>query len=249
VRRRTDAARVILLIAALVACGSCSPPGPEELVVGHHRLHLAAPLGWEHLDHGREQIFRRGEMQISLADLGPASSEGLVREVGDARALWLEGRRKDAFARVRELQGPPLAYASSDQRLGFWRTWRDVLALHDHADSASIGAAFDSLVEGAKRLPPLTPEWIAGYALERTSDTRRREVAKSSRPVVNDSEWIEIETWDRVTHLDRSRLACVDDDGYLLALWIERGPIERAGPTFNALLGSIELNPLSPEPR
>ena len=74
-------------------------------------------------------------------------------------------------------------------------------------------------------------------------DTRRREVAHETRKMVRGAEWVEVGTWDHVTHLDRARLACLDDGGYLLVLGIERGPIEHAGPVFDALLGSLEVVP------
>ena len=56
-------------------------------MVGHHRLRVVVPKGWEHLDHGQQQIFRLNEHVISLTDLGPATPEGMMREVAAARDL------------------------------------------------------------------------------------------------------------------------------------------------------------------
>ena len=55
--------------------------------------------------------------------------------------------------------------------------------------------------------------------------------------------WVVVDTWNRVSHLDRRRLACLDDAGYLLVLRMERGSVERAGLVFEALLASIDAEP------
>jgi hypothetical protein len=88
--------------------------------VGHHRVRFVLPKGWEHLDHGRQQLIRLGEEQVSLSDLGSVLPEAVVREVEGARGAWLAGHRRDAFERVRELRSPALRYGSSDTRLAFW---------------------------------------------------------------------------------------------------------------------------------
>ena len=87
---------------------------------------------------------------------------------------------------------------------------------------------------------------MARYALDATSDPRRREIARQTRRVVGGSPWADIETWDRVTHLDRRRLALRDNGGYLLVLYTERGRFENLDPVFEEVLGSIEALPGAP---
>jgi len=245
VSRSADAAAragLALLLAAIPGC-SRHAPATLSLHVGHHSVRCVPPPGWERLDHGRKQVFRRDEMEISLADLGPASRVGLERELRAARRIAGEGRIKDAFERVRELQGPPFFLASWQQRADFWRVWNGVVIFGDQAGEAAIESGFDSLLAGTALLPEVTPEGMAAYVLHRTMDTRRYEVAREARRTVRGAQWVEVETWDHVTHLERARLACLDDDGYLLVLEIERGPIEHTGPVFEALLGSLEVAP------
>ena len=235
----------LALGAALAVGSACSRTETRNLEVGSHRVRFTVPKGWEHLDHGRSQIFRNGEMQISLADLGPATREGIAREIQAARTWWLEGRRKDAFARIQSLRGPPLAYAAPPQKTAFWRPWWDMTAL-SRPDSAKIQATFDSLLAGADRLPPDASQAMARYALDAASDPRRREIASQSRRILRGSPWVDVETWDRVTHLDRRRLALRDNGGYLLVLYTERGPFEALNPVFEEVLGSIEALPGAP---
>jgi hypothetical protein len=242
VSRSSDVALagLALLIAAAPGC-TRHAPAKLSMRVGHHLVRCVPPAGWEHLDHGRKQVFRREEMEIFLADLGPANREGLERELEAARRIAEAGRVLDAFERVRELEGPPLFLASWQQRAEFWRVWNGVVLYGDRAGRAAIEGGFESLLAGAALLPAVTPDGLVAYALHRVTETPRRELAHKARRAVGGREWIDVETWDRVTHLERRRLACVDDHGYLLVLGIERGPIVLTAPVYEALLGSIEI--------
>ena len=85
---------------------------PEEIRVGDHRLTLRVPEGWERVDYGGKQEFRRGETRIALVDggalppgTGPANleDEWLVQ-----RALRLFGhsaRRWEVASRTRIAAG------------------------------------------------------------------------------------------------------------------------------------------------
>lgn len=246
-RPRSDLGFALALAAALAAALAlglgCSRTETRRFEIGSHRVRFTVPKGWEHLDYGRLQTLRKGEMQISLADMGPASREGIAREIRTAHEWWIAGRGKEAFARIQSLRGAPLAVASREQTSAFWRTWRRVTARGGRPDSAEIQAAFDSLLAGVDRLPPDAPQVMARYALDATSDPKRREIARQSRRALGGSRWVDIETWDRVTHLDRRRLALQDNGGYLLVLYTERGPFEDLNPVFEEVLGSIETRP------
>jgi hypothetical protein len=236
----------MVLILALVAVGACGPKegaATRTVQVGRHRVRFLVPKGWEHLDRGRQQLFRSGETRLSLEELGPATREGIVREVREAEQLWREGQWMVAFARVHHMQSPTLRYASRNQRLDFYREWNNATYVPAAADSAAIGAAFEALVEGAAELPHLTDASLLQYALERTFDMRRMEIWRREKRSIHGAEWTVAEVWDRVSHLWRLRLACVEKDGYLLALRTEMGRFEVAEPAFDALLASVELLP------
>ena len=76
--RRTS---VACAVALAIVCGCARPhTGPvQEATVGHHHVRFILPARWEHLDHGHVQLFRNGEAQLTLADLGPASADTLRR--------------------------------------------------------------------------------------------------------------------------------------------------------------------------
>jgi hypothetical protein len=200
------------------------------------------PRGWEHLDHGRQQLFRNGEAQISLVDLGSATRDAMVSELRSAESLWRDGHRRDAFQRVRELRSPALRFATSHQRAEFWRPWTDVTYIPDLADSFAIGTGFEALITGTGTLAEVTPQRLLEYVLLLTSDTRRREIGHRDKRTIHGSDWIDVETWDPVSHLDRSRLAFLEDGGYLLVLAIDHGLYEETGPVFEALLTSLDLS-------
>ena len=62
--------------AAASATADASAPGSADsgaavdVRVGEHRVRLAAPPGWERIDYGKKQEFRRGEVRIALVDGG-----------------------------------------------------------------------------------------------------------------------------------------------------------------------------------
>jgi hypothetical protein len=199
------------------------------------------PKGWEHLDHGRQQLFRNGESQISLVDLGPGTRDAMVSELRAADSLWRAGRRRDAFQRVRQLRSPALRLAPSQQRADFWKPWTDATYIPEAVDSFAIGTAFEALVTGTRVFAEVTSESMVEYVLMLSSDMRRRAIGHRDRRMIHGSAWMELETWDRVSHLYRSRTAFLANNGYLLVLAIDHGRFEETGPGFEALLTSLEV--------
>ncbi len=242
---RGDTRVGLALIVALGLGPGCSKSVPRSgtAQVGHHRVRFVLPAGWEHLDHGRQQLFRLNEAQLTLADLGPATRAGMLRELHAARDLWLAGRRRDAFERVRELRSPALRFAPWQRRLEFWTPWTDATYSPETADSAAIGPAFDALIQGTQTLPNETPDLLLAYVDALTAERPGREVHFRKRVTIHDADWMDVETWSRVSHMNRSRTAFVVNGGYLLVLDIDRGVYERTGPAFDALLASLEVAP------
>ena len=66
---------VLLLVAAVAsACTRENPkPAPKEFELGAHRVQVTVPPGWEALDQGKQKRFRKGELEIVLQNLGPAT--------------------------------------------------------------------------------------------------------------------------------------------------------------------------------
>lgn len=246
--RRPDLSAGVALALIFGLLAGCAKPIATAADVGRHHVRFVVPKDWEHLDHGRQQLIRHEEWQISLTDLGPATGDGMVLELGAARELWLEGRRKDAFERVRELRSPALELAASPQLSEFWRPWYDVTYVRERADSASIGLAFDSLLTRAREFPEPAPDVLVGYVLALTNDRPGREIASQRRRTIHGSDWTIVDTWNRVSHEDRSRFAFLEDHGFLLALATEQGPIEALSPAFDSILESCEVTPRPPAP-
>jgi hypothetical protein len=240
---RTEAALAIALALAC-GCAGCGKAGSgQEATVGHHRVRFQLPKAWERLDHGREQLFRLGEAQLTLVDLGPATADAMAGELERARALWLAGRRLDAFARVRELRSPALRYASHERRAEFWRPWTDVTYVPAAADSAEIGPAFDALIRGTRAFESPSPELLYQYVADRALSARGQEIAERERRTIHGTDWVVYQLWNRVSHENRTRVAFAVDDGHLLALTMDRGLFEQLEPAFESLLASIEVAP------
>jgi hypothetical protein len=231
-----------VLIGCAATLAACARQVPSQKVrVGHLELKLSAPRGWEHLDHGRQQLFRNGEAEIALEDFGPVTPEGLERHLLEAQGLWLAGRRRDAFASVQELHAPPLDLVRPETRAAFWRPWYDVTYALDRADSAEIGMAFESSMRAARALPEVPPAQLVELLLARSPAGERSEIAHWDSLKIHGAPWLSVETWNRVSHMGRGRLACLEHDGYLLLLTTRRGLIEQTGAAFDSLLASIEV--------
>ena len=163
----------VLLVGALLSAGGCSRSAEKELVVGPHHLRLVAPSGWEHLDHGRVQIFRHGEVRISLADLAPAAREGLSSLTPDSMAVRLfeqsfDARRMELVTRERRaIHGTEWTVLDAwDRATHLNRTWLafvnergNVLVLQiDRGPMEAAGSAFEQLLESIEIIPDETPE-------------------------------------------------------------------------------------------
>ena len=240
---------VVLALAGAVGAG-CSPApagkSTEAVLVGRHHVWLAVPKGWERLDHGRQQLFRNGEAQISLVDLGPATRAGMVSELQSADSLWRAGRHLDAIHRIRNLRSPALRYAESQTRADFWKPWTDAAYNSDPADSFPMGLALNALIAGTNALTEATPDQMLKYVLGPDFNKERTEVSHQGQRTIHGSQWTDVETWSRVSHQYRSRIAYLVDDGYFLVLTIDAGVFEQAGPAFEALLTSIDVGAEEP---
>jgi len=241
--------RRLALVAAIAACltaPACSRREPQTVLVGRHELRLVTPRGWEHLDHGRQQLFRVGESELALEDLGPATPEGLTNELREAEQLLHDGRRADALARVRTLHGLPISLSPWQARADFWSPWTDVTYNPDIADDATLGRALEHLIRNAGALPAVSMDQLVEHVLTQSHQGSRREIARKEARDVHGADWVAIETWDRVSHMNRQRLACLEAEGYLLTLSTRRGQLEVTGAAFDSLLASIELSPSPP---
>ena len=158
--RRASQPVALAVLASLALGPACAKERNQPLAVrvGHHDLRLVTPRGWEHLDHGRQQLFRNGETELMLEDLGPATPIGLASELRAAQELWRAGRRRDALARVSELHGPPVSLLPQQARADFWKPWTDVTYMPEAADSASLGRAFREVMRETEALPAVPPE-------------------------------------------------------------------------------------------
>ncbi len=97
--------------------GGADVPG-TALHVGEHRVTVNVPDGWERVDYGQKQEFRRGEARIALVDGGPlpegVGPSNLEDEWLVQRALRLfshDPRRWEVGARTRLSAGPHEALA------------------------------------------------------------------------------------------------------------------------------------------
>ena len=162
----------LALTAALAASPACAPenaapasapastpaPTQKHFEFGARRVQVAVPPGWEALDQGNQKRFCRGEFEIVLQYLGPATPaprdlDGLFdwglaavghdekrRDVKSRRAVTVDGR--DAV----DIETWSRLDHSNPQRMFFVRDDGDLLALHTvRMAFADTLAAFDTI--------------------------------------------------------------------------------------------------------
>ncbi|MBD3868549.1 MAG: hypothetical protein IFK94_10540 [Acidobacteria bacterium] len=104
---RTLSPRATVAVLVLLLTTACNPapepPQPVQFTVGLHNISLMEPEGWEHLDHGLEHRFHKELNSISVADIGPVTGDGYIREMNHALALFREERLEDASAHISSL--------------------------------------------------------------------------------------------------------------------------------------------------
>ncbi|HEU4725223.1 MAG TPA: hypothetical protein VFU59_07985 [Candidatus Eisenbacteria bacterium] len=157
---------------AILALGGCARSPERTLEVGPFRLRVVVPAGWEHLDHGRAQIFRQGETRLSLAAIGPEALEGLPTVDPDSTALLLFQRslgvRRLELARMerRTIHGAEWTILdawdrdthSNRTRSAFLEGEGEILALEiDRGTLERAEAAFEALLRTIELIPDEPP--------------------------------------------------------------------------------------------
>jgi hypothetical protein len=150
-----------LCLAAAIALAGCTPK-PRELEVGAHRVRLAPPRGWEHLDRGRAQIYSRGDARISLLDFGPApdSVEAMVElarertEYTDQREILRQSTRTIGAAEWIEVVTRDRITGANPRKLACLDDGGDLLVLSlDRGDMEREGRTFEALLGSLEILP------------------------------------------------------------------------------------------------
>jgi len=228
-----------MALVAAVLHGGCTrepppPPEPTAVTVGVHSLAFRVPEGWLHFDHGREQRFERGLLQMSIADLGPVDGAGYARAIEDARDLWRAGRLEDARETLGRLRLRS-AFPSEEEWRAFRVPWEIVSQVGSGASPGELDEAYRSVLETVRGLlsPPL--EAATAAALADLGHDERRSVAEREPVLIDDREGMWVDTWDRLSHDHRQRFLFVVSEGHLLVVHTDLG----AFPEMEGALGEL----------
>jgi hypothetical protein len=211
---------------------------PQRFDVGSHHVLVAPPAGWDVFNHGSQILMRNGEAQLSLTDLGPAGPRGIQRELERARELWREGKDKDARWRLRTIPVPDEAFENRAQRQAYWDAWHQVADAPEGASLGEVEVSFDSLTARTAGLAGDDFETVVRWGLAKIQD-QRRDVGPRRTFSLDGREAVVLRTWGRSGHGDPRRVAMFSNDGYLLALAIDRGLSQLTEPAFDATLASL----------
>ena len=228
----------------LVCCRSDPPPPPEPTVVtvGVHRVAFRVPDGWLHFDHGREQGFESGLLQMSIADLGPVDGLGYARAIEEAWDLWREGRLEDAREALGRIR-LRAAFASVEAWRAFRVHWDVVAQEGDVAPPGELDEAYRSILETVRGLPPPSLEDLAEAALVDLGHDQRRSVAERRPVLIDDRDGMWVDTWDRLSHDYRQRFLFVVSEGHLLVVHTDLGALSEMEEALDALAGSLVFRP------
>jgi hypothetical protein len=232
-----------LILSALLLAGGCSNPAPERLrlTIGVHQVELESPVGWEHLDHGREQRFGDGLSQISVADLGPVAPDGFRREILAARELFRARQLDDSRTRLRALH-LRTSFPSAQRWESFSRSWDGIRLAgvgHHSEDPTIVERAYSGVLAEIAALPRPDLETLVLNTLEDLGHDERHDIAHQEATAVSGRPGVLMDTWDRLSHAQRRRHLFVLNDGYLLVARMELGRFSEMEAAFDALVASL----------
>lgn len=236
-----------MVLVAAVLHGGCAreplpPPEPTAVTVGVHRLAFRVPEGWLHFDHGREQRFERGLLQMSIADLGPVDGAGYARAIEDARDLWRAGRLEDARETLGRLR-LRAAFPSEEDWRAFRVRWDVVAQEGDVTPPGELDEAYRSILETVRDLPPPSLDDLADAALVDLGHDQRRSVAERRPVLIDDRGGMWVDTWDRLSHDYRQRFLFVVSEGHLLVVHTALGAFSEMEEALDSLAGSLSFGP------
>jgi len=237
-----------LSATGLLLLGGCADPTPEplSLTIGVHLVELESPPGWEHLDHGREQRFESDSSQISMADLGPVTSDGFVREILQARELYRRGQLDDSRAQLAELRLRPL-FPSVQRWRSFTRPWNSIRLAgvgHHSEDPDLVESAYSEVLGEIEALPqPNLPALAISALASLGHEEQRHDVASQEAMAVSGRAALVVDTWDRLSHAQRKSHLFVLNKGNLLVTRMELGRFPEMKPAFDALVASLRVLP------
>ena len=241
---RAPGGTIISLVVLALAC-SCEPARPPvHLTIGVHEVVLEVPADWLHLDHGREHRFHRDLAQISLADIGPVTRQGYLREIEHARELFRRGQLEDARAHLGQLRLRP-AFSSERQWRDFLQSWWVVLdsGLQHSVPPQDVETTYTAVLSQVEMLPRLALPEIVERALPGLDDGAQRAAAEQRPLLIDGRQAMRIDTWDRLSHDHRKGYLFALNEGNLLVARMELGEFSTMQPAFDALVDSLEIHP------
>ena len=220
----------VVLAAILIVAPSCArhdappeaPRARRSFELGAHSVQVDVPPDWDVLDQGSQKRFRKGELELVLQDLGPATPQGVQREVERARELWQADRAGEARLRLSNTRLPPDLFPTAATRQAFQSAWHAVVQSAGAAPFDEVEPAFDEMLIRLAAVPPRDLGEIADEGLAALGHDQRRDV-KSRRAMTLDArDAVDLETWNRLSHTNPQRFIFLVNEGDLLVLYTSR---------------------------
>lgn len=230
----------LVALALLALAGGCSER-PETLMVGVHPLSVIVPAGWEHLDHGREQLLRNGQAQIAIIDLGLVTVSGYISVVEQSMALAERGDVQGAHERLSGLVMPRAKGGTFAEQEEFRMLWRYMISAHDDRTWGELEGAYFDVLDALDEFPELEVQDLTQRALVRLDHDSRRDIAAKSGRSIHGVDVRVVDTWDRLSHQHRKRFAFFIHRDHLFAIWTQRGAFRQTQQAFEVVLRSMRM--------
>ena len=228
-----------------ILAGGCTDEAPEPLTldVGAHRVIFEAPEGWQLIDRGAEQFFKRDLDQIFLNDAGAVTVDGFRREVERARDVFRGGDLEQANDILNDLRWRS-AFPSVDRWKAFAESLNRARGLGDrrqHHDPDVVESAYTELLVQLAALPERDIATLAMEVLADFEPIDRRTVRDESPAVIDGRQAWQIDTWDRLNHIQPMRYVFVIDEGRFLVIRTGLGQLPDIEPPFEAVVTSLRF--------
>ena len=215
-----------------------------DLSVGPLTVGLEAPADWQYVQRDAEHVFKNRIEQIHVLDSGPVTREGFVREIRQARRLFLGNEFDEATELLYRL---PLrtAFPSEAQWQAVEIYWNRISRFgfgQIPEQRRLVEEAYAEVLRQVAALPTRGLESLAMGALDALEPMDRRDVRTQRHVNVDGRLGLLVETWDRLSHRQPTRYVFVPSGDSLFIIRTGLGDFAKLEAVFEALVESAEFH-------
>ena len=209
--------------------------------VGAHQLRFLVPKGWQHLDQGAIQTFRKAGALLELKDLGIYSRPGVMRHIEHAQDLYLKGEPLAAQEHLKRLPYLQAAFLKTDDWLKVAAHWRILTQRQAQGETQRIVQAYDEVLNLLSYQPDTDFESVTEKLLDIEDRNSQRDVSNQEILSIDGRKAVLVETWDELSHSMKMQHLFVLNKDSILGMNVRLGRYEDVAQAFEQITASLRF--------